>query len=102
GCLTSSHACKPLWTADTAGYSQSSPAIANGVVYVGGSYAQLDAFSAAGTAGCSGNPKACNPLLAAPIGHNNFSSPAVADGVVYIGSADGKLYAFSADGKTNT
>jgi hypothetical protein len=73
---------------------QSSPAVANGVVYVGSEDTKLYAFDAAGTTNCSGTPKTCNPLFTAATGGGVDSSPAVANSVVYVGSGDHKLYAF--------
>jgi outer membrane protein assembly factor BamB len=73
---------------------QSSPAVANGVVYAGGYGADLYAFSASGTTNCSGTPKTCTPLWSGPTGQYFYSSPALADGVVYA-TSDQKLYAFS-------
>jgi outer membrane protein assembly factor BamB len=67
---------------------QSSPAVANGVVYVGvglvngGSLDALDASSG-------------DVLWQYITGGNVNSSPAVANGVVYVGSDDGNVYAFS-------
>jgi outer membrane protein assembly factor BamB len=84
-----------LWTATTYAI-HSSPAVANGVVYVGSAAANnLYAFSAAGSINCSGTPKTCTPLWTEVTDSDFFSSPAVADGLVYVGSADHKLYAFS-------
>ncbi len=73
------------WTALTGGSITSSPAVANGVVYVGSSDGKLYAFDAA-----TGTQK-----WAVPTGSAIYSSPAVLDGVVYVGSEDGKLYAFN-------
>src|SRR5205823_4725350 len=74
-----------------------SPAVANGMVYVGADDHKFYAFSAAGTTGCAaGPPKVCDPLWTATTGGNVRSSPAVAAGVVYVGSDDGMLYAFPA------
>ncbi|HJV08680.1 MAG TPA: PQQ-binding-like beta-propeller repeat protein, partial [Acidimicrobiales bacterium] len=64
----------------------SSPAVANGVVYVGSRDGKLYAFDAAGGA----------PVWAATTGGAVDSSPAVASGMVYVGSNDDKLYAFDA------
>ena len=64
----------------------SSPAVANGVVYIGSDDHKLYAFDAAGNAGCSGTPKSCAPLWTATTGNAVLSSPAVANGVVYVGS----------------
>jgi outer membrane protein assembly factor BamB len=99
GCSGSPKTCNPLWTGATGGYiDTSSPAVANGVVYVGSNDGKLYAFSAAGVTGCSGSPKTCNPLWTAVTGDSVQSSPAVANGVVYVGSYDNNLYAFDAAG----
>ena len=88
------------WTGMTSGPVISSPAVANGVVYVGAFDGNLYAFGAAGTTGCSGTPETCNPLWTGVTGGAVTSSPAVANGMVYVGSSDGKLDAFSATGTT--
>ena len=73
----------------------SSPAIAGGVIYIGGlgthsdgSLYALDAHTGAElwSSGTSGQIQ---------------SSPAVADGRVFVGSGDGKLYAYALDAGTN-
>jgi outer membrane protein assembly factor BamB len=99
GCSGAPKTCSPLWTAN-AGDSLyypivSSPAVANGMVYIGSYNGKLYAFDATGVTGCSGSPKTCSPLWTGATGGNiDSSSPAVANGVVYIGSHDQKLYAF--------
>jgi hypothetical protein len=75
----------------------SSPAVVNGVVFVGSGDGKLYACAAAGNTNCSGTPKTCTPLWTAPTGGAVQSSPSVANGVVYVGSGDGKLYAFGFD-----
>lgn len=91
------HTCQPLWVGATHGYVQSSPAVANGVVYVGSGDGNLYAFDAAGIIGCSGRPTVCNPLSGFYTNDNGSvhgnSSPAVSGGWVYVGSSDGYLYA---------
>jgi outer membrane protein assembly factor BamB len=72
--------------------TDSSPAVANGIVYIGAADQNLYAFNASSCRAAQG----CDPLWAAPTGGVITSSPTVANGVVYIGSADGKLYAFDA------
>ena len=72
------------WTATTGSSIHSSPAVANGMVYVGSD--KLYAFNA--TTG--------KTLWTASTGAGIGSSPAVASGVVYIGCDDHKLYAFNA------
>jgi outer membrane protein assembly factor BamB len=73
------------WSAPTGNSIQSSPAVANGVVYVGSADAHLYAFNAQTGA----------QLWSALTGSLSFSSPAVANGVVYIGSDDTHLYAYA-------
>jgi hypothetical protein len=72
----------------------SSPAVANGVVYVADDAGHLHAYDADGATGCSGSPKVCAPVWTFTTGAAIEDSPAVANGVVYVGSDDGKLYAF--------
>ena len=80
------------WTAATGGFIDSSPTVANGMVYVGSDDGMLYAFkTSCGNASCA-------PVWAAPTpSHNKIrSSPAVAKGMVYVGSYDHNLYAFNA------
>src|SRR5207249_5801714 len=86
--------CNPLWTGATGDMIDASPAIANGVVYVGSRDKKLYAFDAAGITNCSSTPKTCSPLWTATTGGQIFSSPPVADGVVYVMPSGGPLYAF--------
>jgi outer membrane protein assembly factor BamB len=82
------------WTADTGNAIRSSPAVANGVVYVGSWDGKLYAYAV----GCASGGGSCTPLwTAAPAttGASIYSSPAVADGVVYVGDTYGKLYAYA-------
>ena len=64
----------------------SSPAVVNGIVYVGSQDGKLYAYDAAGSTGCSGSPKTCSPLWTVETGGSVYSSPAIANGVVYVGS----------------
>ena len=101
-CSGTPKTCAPLWTGATgSSIGFSSPAVANGVVYIGADDGKLYAFDAAGNTNCSGTPKTCQPLWTGATGYFIESSPALAGGVVYIGSYDGKLYAFDAAGNTN-
>ena len=100
GCSGTPKTCTALWTAPLGTCSQeSSPAVANGVIYIGSGQSCSDggllAFDTTGTTNCSGTPKTCTPIfrsdnLFLPIS----SSPAVADGFVYIGNRLGGLAAF--------
>src|SRR5205814_1393546 len=75
------------WTAAAGAAVFSSPAVVNGVVYVGSDDDKLYAFNASTGA----------LMWTATTGSYIYSSPAVADGVVYVGSYDAKLYAFNAN-----
>jgi hypothetical protein len=74
------------WSAATGDIVFSSPAVANGVVYVGSFDRRLYAFNAQTGA----------QMWSATTGAGVASSPAVANGVVYVGSEDDHLYAFNA------
>lgn len=76
-----------LWTATTSDWVHSSPAVANGVVYIGNEAGDLYAFNAA-TGGL---------IWRRGLSHAGiFNGPAVANGVVYAAAEDGKLYAVNA------
>ena len=91
----------PLWQSTHLAQIIDSPAVANGIVYVGSqtddndASGKLNAFSASGC----GNA-ICAPLWQGKAGSQSIlqSSPAVAGGLVYVGGFDGKLYAFDAEG----
>jgi outer membrane protein assembly factor BamB len=105
--------CIPAWSApweyggewDGGG---SSPAVADGDVYVESATNGLLAFSANGSSDCTGTKyvgqwgEICTPLWVAatgndyPNGAEAGPTPAVANSIVYIGSRAGKVYAFSA------
>jgi outer membrane protein assembly factor BamB len=74
------------WRFKTGDKIRSSPAVADGVVYVGSNDSHLYAVDAK-----SGREK-----WKFKTGGKVLSSPAVADGVVYVGSEDGYLYAIQA------
>jgi eukaryotic-like serine/threonine-protein kinase len=88
---------KSAWTALTGNIIFSSPAVANGVVYIGSEDRRLYAFNAAGCGSII-----CSALWTGQTGSAIDSSPAVVNGVVYVGSWDGKLYAFNAAGCGST
>jgi len=78
-----------LWIGTNGG---TSPAVANGMVYVGSAVQrQLYAFDAEGC----GSPS-CSPIWTAPTQGIVTAAPAVANGVVYAGAWDRYLYAFDA------
>src|SRR5664280_2620698 len=74
------------WTFTTGGAVSSSPAVADGVVYVGSFDGNVYALSA--TTGTL--------LWKYMTGDIVYSSPAVANGVVYVGSEDNQVYALNA------
>jgi outer membrane protein assembly factor BamB len=73
----------------------SSPAVVDGVAYIGSTDGSLYAFNANGC-----GQSACQPLWVGTMDNQFFtlSSPAVVNGTVFIGSEDHKLYAFAANG----
>lgn len=87
--------CAPLWQGLAGAQSilDSSPAVSNGVVFVGAFDGKLYAFDADGC----GQPT-CQPLWTGTTGGSIESSPTVSHGIVFIGSDDGKLYTFDANG----
>jgi outer membrane protein assembly factor BamB len=106
GCSGTPKVCQPLWQGPAPGLngvSDSTPAVANGLVYVGARDGRLYAFDATGSTGCGGTPKVCQPVWTAVTTLNAEidSSPTVADGFVYINADDEKLYAFDPVGVVN-
>lgn len=87
--------CAPAWQglAGSQSILESSPAVANGTVFVGAFDGKLYAFPATGCGAAT-----CDPLWTGATGASIESSPTVSQGVAYIGSDDGKLYAFDASG----
>jgi len=80
------------WTATTGSViANASPAVANGVVYVGFDDDKSYAFDAARNRNCSGSPKSCAPLWTAASLQFIRSSPAVANGVVPAVTSLGRL-----------
>jgi len=89
----------PLWTSATGGPtdSTSSPAVANGVVYVTGD-GGIYGYDAAGSQHCSvsATAKTCSPLWSDVVGFTIGEAPALVNGTLYI-NVPGKeaAYAFS-------
>ena len=90
------------WTATVPAFvGPISPAVANGVVFLGTSVRPYTyAFDAAGQASCSGVPKVCTPLWIGLGGGSVGASPAVANGVVHASTVNGTpgVHAFAASG----
>lgn len=88
--------CQPLWTAPAGQFVASSPAVANGKVYIGSGDDFLYAFNAGGC-----GRSTCNFLwrgMAVGAQAAMLSSPAVANGLVYVGENNGMLEVFDANG----
>ena len=75
-----------LWKYTTGGLIDSSPAVSDGVVYIGSNDGNVYALNAATGA----------QVWSFTTGGIVYSSPAVVSGVVYIGSYDGNVYALNA------
>ena len=95
-----SDACEPLWRAPLVQSIYNSPAVVDGIVYVGTASVK-GALFAFGAAGC-GSPFCTTPLWQSPPLSIIDSSPTVANGVVYVGvqgAGQGPgVYAFAAHG----
>jgi outer membrane protein assembly factor BamB len=97
GCTGARARCSPLWTASIDVTDNTSPAVANGTVFVAGynGLGNVSAYDAAGSARCGGVPKVCAPLWTGTDGAT--SSPAVANGTVYV-AAGNVVVAYDAAG----
>ncbi len=93
GCGSS--VCSPLWQglAGKESILESSPAVGNGVVFVGAFDGNVYAFDADGCGAAT-----CQPVWKGKTRGSIESTPTISGGVIYVGSDDGKLYAFDADG----
>jgi outer membrane protein assembly factor BamB len=87
--------CQPLWKGigGDESFLVSSPAVAGGIVYVGGFDGRVYAFDVRGCGAVT-----CQPLWVGEASGPIDSSPAVAGGLVYVGSANGDVSVFSAAG----
>jgi outer membrane protein assembly factor BamB len=85
--------CTPVWNGTSGGIGVSSPAIANGLDYVGSQNGALYVYKV----GCGTGGATCVSQLArqALTGADIESSPAIANGTIYVGSNDGKLHAYN-------
>lgn len=89
GCSGTPKTCTPLWsTPSLGGDIVTTPAVADGRVYVGSIGAKFDAFDAAGTTNCSGTPKVCQPLWSRTMSGDVIAPPTVVSGVVYVIAAN--------------
>jgi PQQ-like domain len=90
--------CDPLWTAQLSNGAFTTPAVANGLVFVssaGNAENRLGTLTAFSAGGC-GRPS-CRPVWTASV-PNTDSSPTISGGVLYIVANDGRLLAFTAAG----
>lgn len=89
GCSGRPKKCAPLWsTGSLGGDIVSTPAVANGIVYVSSIGEKVRAFDAAGMKNCSGTPKVCRPLWSRTMSGDVIASPTVSHGTVYVIAAD--------------
>lgn len=84
-----------VWTAPAPGAgtgSAAAPTVANGVVYTGFK-GRAEAYSAAGSTGCSGTPEVCAPLWTL-VGSNGaiWDTPIAVNGVVYARAFNGTTF----------
>ncbi|MEO7060429.1 MAG: PQQ-binding-like beta-propeller repeat protein [Lapillicoccus sp.] len=107
GCSTVGgvNTCRPLWTS-TLQSGRGTPAVAGGRVYVvRGGRSVLQAYDAAGVAGCSGaaGARTCAPVWGSSDNPSSFflssRSPVVGGGVVYAVADDGSVSAYDAQGR---
>ena len=77
-----------IWKYTTAGYVDSGPAVANGIVYVGGGDGDNNVYALNAATGAL--------IWKYATGDSIYYSPAVANGVVYVGGHDKNLYALNA------
>ena len=92
-CLKDVNLCTALWQTAATPTAESvfgAPALANGVLYSGGT-STLRAYDAAGRTGCGAFPVSCEPLFSAP--PRTYAASVVVDGTLFSGSSDG-LHAF--------
>jgi outer membrane protein assembly factor BamB len=99
GCGTNGQTCHPMWKGpriDPGNDMASSPAVANGIVFIGSQENhQANGRIRAFPAHCGTGGRICNPIWESPLlpGMANPST-AVADGMVYIATNGGKTFAF--------
>ena len=85
GCSGTPRKCAPLWSSPRLGGAvTSTPAVANGIVYIGSVGEKMLAFDAAGVKNCSGAPKVCKPLWSRTMSGDVIAAPTVAGGAVYV------------------
>ncbi|HEY7137992.1 MAG TPA: PQQ-binding-like beta-propeller repeat protein [Acidimicrobiia bacterium] len=89
--------CDPIWKLVTGNWVESTPAVVDGIVYVGATDGKLYAFDANQSVNCVAAFKACAPMWTASA--PGLDAVAVAGGVVYAGVTGG-LEAFDAHGVT--
>jgi len=88
--------CAPVWRKQLVESIYNTPAVVNGVLYVGTASPE-GSFYAFDVAECAASQGACDPLWSSPMAVGT-SSPTVKDGVVYVGSQASGVYAFAAGG----
>ena len=100
GCATDGSLCTPLWKSRRIGSDNdevaSSPAVANGIVFVGSQILnQASGRLIAFPAECGSGGQICESIWRSPLTAGMVNaSPAVAHGMVYVPSNGGRTYAF--------
>ncbi|WIG58429.1 MAG: hypothetical protein OJF49_001175 [Ktedonobacterales bacterium] len=87
---------KSLWGGATNGYPSGTPAVANGIVYIGTDKGYVHAFSITTPHSEIWSAKAGADAIAQGKDGAIVNLPAIANGIVYIGSEDHNLYALDA------
>jgi outer membrane protein assembly factor BamB len=88
--------CPPLWKGNAGTYVDSSPAVADGRVFIGAGDAELKVFDAAGC-----GQALCEPVWVGFMPGSQAtmeSAPMVANGLVYVGENNKQVAAFDASG----
>jgi hypothetical protein len=99
GCATDGRMCDPLWRSTRTGPGggfASSPAVANGLVFVGSQEEyQSNGKLLAYRANCATGGALCQPIWESPmLGGMVNASPAVSNGMVFVASNGGQTFAF--------
>jgi len=91
--------CDPLWTTSMHGSGGSSPAVADGMVYVGAQTPDRSSFSIMAVDAATGAEVWNSGVV--PLGSfSGEEGPTVENGIVYAGSANGAVYGFDATAGT--
>lgn len=98
-CTGTPKVCTALWRDGPQGsIVETSPVVANGVVYIGSSFGsptnRVYAYSSAKTASCTGSPPVCAPLWTGTTNSATWPQPTIVNGMLYEGDDSGTVTAF--------